>query len=66
MLTKRLGIPGAIAILPGTVEQTGTDSDCNGGSPVYYAWYEFYPAFPVDLGMTIKPGRMDCRGSFER
>jgi hypothetical protein len=27
----------------GTVEQTGTDSDCQGGSPVYYAWYEFYP-----------------------
>jgi len=40
----------------GTVEQTGTDSDCSGGSPVYYAWYEFYPAFPVNLGMTIKPG----------
>ncbi|HZW92377.1 MAG TPA: G1 family glutamic endopeptidase [Candidatus Eremiobacteraceae bacterium] len=26
-----------------TVEQTGTDSDCNGSSPSYYAWYEFYP-----------------------
>ena len=26
-----------------TVEQTGTDSDCSGSSPVYYAWYEFYP-----------------------
>jgi hypothetical protein len=26
-----------------TVEQTGTDSDCNGATPVYYAWYEFYP-----------------------
>jgi Peptidase A4 family len=21
-----------------TVEQTGTDADCNNGSPVYYAW----------------------------
>ncbi len=26
-----------------TVEQTGTDSDCQSGSPTYYAWYEFYP-----------------------
>lgn len=24
-----------------TVEQTGTDSDCDGASPSYYAWYEF-------------------------
>src|SRR5260370_36349871 len=23
-----------------SVEQTGTDSDCSGGSGVYYAWYE--------------------------
>jgi hypothetical protein len=27
----------------GTVEQTGTDSDCSSGAPRYYAWYEFYP-----------------------
>src|SRR5438132_7524011 len=26
-----------------TVEQIGTDSDCQNGSPSYYAWYEFYP-----------------------
>lgn len=26
-----------------TVEQTGTDTDCNSGSPYYYAWYEMYP-----------------------
>jgi hypothetical protein len=26
-----------------TVEQTGTDSDCVGKNPSYYAWYEFYP-----------------------
>lgn len=30
-----------------TVEQTGTDSDCDGRSPDYYAWYEFYPAGSV-------------------
>jgi hypothetical protein len=26
-----------------TVEQIGTDSDCQNGTPVYYVWYEFYP-----------------------
>ncbi len=40
-----------------TVEQTGTDSDCSSGSPVYYAWYEFYPAASVQIsGFTVKPG----------
>jgi hypothetical protein len=40
-----------------TVEQTGTDSDCSGGEPTYYAWYEFYPnpSFEV-TSLTIKPG----------
>ncbi len=41
----------------GTVEQTGTDSDCQNGVPTYYAWYEFYPhpSFLIG-GMTITPG----------
>jgi len=26
-----------------TVEQIGTDADCNGKTPSYYVWYEFYP-----------------------
>ncbi len=41
----------------GTVEQTGTDSDCQNGVPTYYAWYEFYPhpSFLIS-GMTITPG----------
>ncbi len=41
----------------GTVEQTGTDSDCQGGSPTYYAWYEFYPhpSFLIS-GLTVSPG----------
>jgi len=26
-----------------TVEQIGTDTDCNGTSPYFYVWYEFYP-----------------------
>src|SRR6267143_4394207 len=40
-----------------TVEQIGTDSDCSGGSPTYYAWYEFYPgpAFLIS-GITVRPG----------
>src|SRR2546426_4242709 len=41
----------------GTVEQTGTDSDCQNGVPTYYAWYEFYP-HPSFLirSLTIHPG----------
>lgn len=39
-----------------TVEQTGTDSDCDRKTPVYYAWYEFYPAGSFEIDMTIKPG----------
>jgi Peptidase A4 family len=39
-----------------TVEQTGTDSDCSSGSARYYAWYEMYPKFPVNLNMKISPG----------
>src|SRR5437870_13187685 len=41
----------------GTVEQTGTDSDCQNGAPTYYAWYEYYPhpSFLIN-GMTITPG----------
>jgi Peptidase A4 family len=40
-----------------TVEQTGTDSDCSGGSPRYYAWYEFYPqASHLVSGLNVSPG----------
>ncbi len=40
-----------------TVEQTGTDSDCSGSEPVYYAWYEFYPNPSYEItSLTIKPG----------
>lgn len=38
-----------------TVEQIGTDTDCSGGSAVYYAWYEFYPGPSHNLAMTISP-----------
>ena len=39
-----------------TVEQNGTDADCSGSTPQYYAWYEMYPKFPVNLGFTVRPG----------
>ena len=39
-----------------TVEQIGTDSDCSSGKAVYYAWYEMYPKYPVNLKMAISPG----------
>lgn len=40
-----------------TVEQTGTQSDCSGTTPVYFAWYEFYPSAPVTIsGVPIKAG----------
>jgi hypothetical protein len=39
-----------------TVEQTGTDADCSNGTPTYYAWYEMYPKFPVNLSNPVKPG----------
>lgn len=40
-----------------TVEQTGTDSDCNGKTPSYYAWYEFYPNPSIVVGsVPVSPG----------
>jgi hypothetical protein len=39
-----------------TVEQIGTDSDCQNGSAVYYAWYEFYPHFSYNIPIAIHVG----------
>jgi hypothetical protein len=39
-----------------SVEQTGTDSDCSGGTPSYYGWYEMYPAYPVYFSNPVAPG----------
>jgi len=40
-----------------TVEQTGTDADCNGKTPFYYVWYEFYPLNTVVIkDVSIAPG----------
>ena len=39
-----------------SVEQTGTDADCSAsGTPTYYAWYEMYPKFPVNLSPATYP-----------
>jgi hypothetical protein len=39
-----------------TVEQTGTSAQCFEGTPVYYSWYEMYPAGTEVLGSTVKAG----------
>jgi len=39
-----------------SVEQTGTDADCSGRTPVYYGWYEMYPAYPVNFSNPVRPG----------
>ncbi len=40
-----------------TVEQTGTDSDCDRTRPSYYAWYEFYPHPSINISsLAISPG----------
>jgi hypothetical protein len=38
------------------LEQTGTESDCVDGRPVYAAWYELLPAVSVRVPMTVSPG----------
>ncbi len=40
-----------------SVEQTGTDADCSGGQASYYAWYEMYPKYPVNLSASAYPVR---------
>jgi hypothetical protein len=39
-----------------TVEQTGSEADCRRGTPVYFAWYEMYPATPVNFSNPVRPG----------
>jgi hypothetical protein len=53
-----------------TVEQTGTASDCNGTTPVYFAWYEFFPAgiqiidLPISAGDVIGASVIYSGGQF--
>jgi hypothetical protein len=44
-----------------TVEQIGTDSDCQNGAPIYYAWYEMYPK---NLVVVNLPGGVHANDSF--
>jgi len=39
-----------------TVEQLGTIGWCYQGSPIYFTWYEIYPAGTAEVGMTLRPG----------
>jgi Peptidase A4 family len=48
-----VGIDGAT---DGTVEQTGTTGQCFEGTPIYYSWYEMFPAGTVEVGTTVLPG----------
>ena len=45
-----------------TVEQTGTESDCLSGTPIYYAWYEFYPSESVLINITVSAGDVILAG----
>jgi hypothetical protein len=38
------------------VEQIGTSSDCDSGTPAYSAWYEFYPDVSVSLPNRVRAG----------
>ncbi len=40
----------------GTVEQLGTISWCFQATPVYFTWYEMFPAGTVEVGTTLNPG----------
>jgi hypothetical protein len=39
-----------------TVEQTGSEVDCSGGTPQYFSWYEMYPAYPVNFSDPVAAG----------
>jgi hypothetical protein len=39
-----------------SVEQLGTFAWCFQGTPIYFTWYEMYPALPVEAGTKLKPG----------
>ena len=39
-----------------SVEQTGSEVDCKGGTAKYYSWYEMFPKFPVKFSNTVRPG----------
>ena len=40
----------------GALEQTGTEVNCDTGTPTYSAWYELVPAAPVTIDVAVKAG----------
>ena len=40
---------------PNSIIQTGTAQETENGVTAYYAWYELYPAAPVNLAL-VSPG----------
>jgi hypothetical protein len=51
-----LGLGGANADSE-ALEQVGTSADCSGGALVSHsAWYQLFPARPVELPLAIRPG----------
>ena len=47
-----VGIDG---VSSSTIEQIGSESDCQNGATTYYTWYEFYPRHSRDL-FEVNPG----------
>jgi len=39
-----------------SVEQTGSEVDCSGSTPLYYAWWEMYPGPSHTFRSTVSPG----------
>jgi hypothetical protein len=39
-----------------SVEQTGTEADCDGGTAAYQGWFEMFPAAPVFYNQPVQPG----------
>jgi len=39
-----------------SVEQTGSEVDCVGSQPSYYAWWEMYPGASHDFDNPVEPG----------
>jgi hypothetical protein len=39
-----------------TVEQAGTEAECNNGQPFYDTWWEMFPSGPVIVGTSLAPG----------
>jgi hypothetical protein len=39
-----------------SVEQTGSEVDCSGSTPRYYAWYEMFPSPSHSYSNTVRPG----------